>query len=163
MVDSRLTDEGESIRRRRECMNCRRRFTTYERLEDAPLWVIKRSGAKEPFDTAKLTRGIMAATKNSSVSDEQIDLFVQEIKDSLKSAGKEVNYSKIGIEVLEHLKEIDEVAYLRFASVYKNFRDRKDFEHEVGLLEKEDYHRNKKPDTGNQIDSKLSNNKPGND
>ncbi len=134
VVDSRVADEGESIRRRRECMNCHRRFTTYERLEDAPLWVIKRSGAKEPFDTAKLTRGIMAATKNSSVSDEQVDRIVQEIKGALKSAGKEVNYSQIGIEVLERLKETDEVAYLRFASVYKNFRDRKDFEHEVGLL-----------------------------
>ncbi|MHB8263801.1 MAG: transcriptional regulator NrdR [Acidimicrobiales bacterium] len=140
VVDSRLADDGESIRRRRECLSCRRRFTTYERLEDAPLWVIKRSGSREPFEAAKVAKGIRAATKNRPVSAEQIARLVQQVEESLKSSGKEVSYSQIGLAVLDRLRQLDEVAYLRFASVYKNFGNRSDFEREVGLLEKETLH-----------------------
>ena len=140
VVDSRLADDGESIRRRRECLNCRRRFTTYERLEDAPLWVIKRSGSREPFEAAKVARGIRAATKNRPVSAEQIGRLVQLVEESLKTSGKEVSFSQIGLAVLDRLRELDEVAYLRFASVYKNFANPSDFEREVGLLIKETRH-----------------------
>ncbi|MCL4433712.1 MAG: transcriptional regulator NrdR [Actinobacteria bacterium] len=139
-MDSRLADDGESIRRRRECLNCRRRFTTYERLEDAPLWVIKRSGSREPFEAAKVARGIRAATKNRPVSAEQIGRLVQLVEESLKTSGKEVSFSQIGLAVLDRLRELDEVAYLRFASVYKNFANPSDFEREVGLLIKETRH-----------------------
>ncbi len=136
VVDSRLAEDGVAIRRRRECLSCTRRFTTYERLEEVPLWVVKRAGEREPFDRAKLIAGVRAATKNRPVSPEQLEILAQEVEDSLRGAGAEVDSQQIGVAALERLRELDEVAYLRFASVYKGFEDLGDFQREVGLLTK---------------------------
>ncbi|HUY62930.1 MAG TPA: transcriptional regulator NrdR [Acidimicrobiales bacterium] len=136
VVDSRLAEDGVAIRRRRECLSCSRRFTTYERLEEAPLWVHKRGAQREPFDRAKLVAGVRAATKNRPVTEEQLDALAQGVEDALRGVGAEVTSQQIGVAVLERLREADEVAYLRFASVYKGFEDVGDFQREVGLLTK---------------------------
>jgi transcriptional repressor NrdR len=136
VVDSRLAEEGVVIRRRRECLSCGRRFTTYERLEEAPLWVAKRAGQKEPFDRAKLVSGVRAATKNRPVTEEQLEDLAQQVEEALRGEGAEVTSQQIGVAVLERLRALDDVAYLRFASVYKGFADIGDFQREVGLLTK---------------------------
>ncbi len=136
VVDSRLAEDGGAIRRRRECAACGRRFTTYERLEEAPLWVLKRGGQREPFDRAKVVAGVRAATKNRPVGEEALDALAQDVEDALRGLGAEVSSQQIGVAVLERLREVDEVAYLRFASVYKGFEDVGDFQREVGLLTK---------------------------
>jgi len=136
VVDSRLGEDGAAIRRRRECLSCGGRFTTYERLEGAPLWVLKRSGQREPFDRAKLVDGVRAATKNRPVTEDQLDALAQAVEDALRTHGAEVTSQQIGVAVLEGLREVDDVAYLRFASVYKGFEDVGDFQREVGLLTK---------------------------
>jgi transcriptional repressor NrdR len=136
VVDSRLAEDGAAIRRRRECLACGRRFTTYERLEEAPLWVLKRSGQREPFDRAKLVAGMRAATKNRPVKEEDLEELSQQVEESLRGEGAEVASQRIGLAVLEILREVDEVAYMRFASVYKGFEDVGDFQREVGLLTK---------------------------
>ncbi len=136
MVDSRLAEEGAAIRRRRECVTCGRRFTTYERLEEAPLMVVKRSGHREPFDRAKVVAGLRAAAKNRPVSAEQMDAVAGEVEESLRLEGPDLTSQQIGVAVLERLRGVDEVAYLRFASVYKGFSDVEDFEREVVLLTK---------------------------
>jgi transcriptional repressor NrdR len=136
VVDSRLAEDGAAIRRRRECTACGGRFTTYERLEEAPLWVLKRSGQREPFDRAKVVAGMRAATKNRPVSEDALDALAQDVEDALRGAGADVTSQQIGLAVLERLREVDEVAYLRFASVYKGFEDVGDFQREVGLLTK---------------------------
>jgi transcriptional repressor NrdR len=135
VVDSRLAEDGVAIRRRRECVSCGRRFTTYERLAETPLWVVKRALDREPFDRGKLVAGVRAATKNRPVSDEQLDELAQQVEDSLRGAA-EVSSQQIGVAVLERLRDLDDVAYLRFASVYKGFEDVGDFQREVGLLTK---------------------------
>ena len=136
VVDSRLADDGGAIRRRRECLACGRRYTTYERIEEAPLWVVKRGGEREPFDRSKVISGLRAATKNRPVTDEQLDTVAHQVEEALRGNGAEVPSQQIGVAVLERLRELDEVAYLRFASVYKGFEDIGDFEREVGLLTK---------------------------
>jgi transcriptional repressor NrdR len=136
VVDSRLAEEGVAIRRRRECLVCNRRFTTYERLEGAPLWVVKRSGEREPFDRSKLVEGMRSATKNRPVTAGQLEALAQQVEDALRGEGAEVSSQRVGLAVLERLREVDEVAYLRFASVYKGFADAGDFQREVGLLTK---------------------------
>ena len=136
VVDSRLAEDGAAIRRRRECLSCNRRYTTYERLEEAPLWVLKRGGAREPFDRAKLIAGVRAATKNRPVTEEQLEELAAQVEDALRGEGAELTSEQIGRAVLERLRDLDEVAYLRFASVYKGFEDVGDFEREVGLLTK---------------------------
>lgn len=136
VVDSRLADDGAAIRRRRECLACGRRFTTYERLEEAPLWVVKRAGEREPFDRSKLIAGVRAATKNRPVTPDQLEALAQQVEEALRGAGAEVTSQQIGLAVLERLRDLDEVAYLRFASVYKGFEDLGDFQREVGLLTK---------------------------
>jgi transcriptional repressor NrdR len=136
VVDSRLGEDGAAIRRRRECLSCGGRFTTYERLEEAPLWVLKRGGQREPFDRAKLVDGVRSATKNRPVTEEQLDALAQDVEDALRGFGAEVSSQQIGVAVLERLRDVDEVAYLRFASVYKGFEDVGDFQREVGLLTK---------------------------
>ncbi|MHB8682384.1 MAG: transcriptional regulator NrdR [Acidimicrobiales bacterium] len=136
VVDSRLAEDGVAIRRRRECLACGGRFTTYERLEQAPLWVLKRSGQREPFDRAKLVAGMRAATKNRPVGEEQLEALAQDVEDALRGLGVEVTSQQVGVAVLERLREVDDVAYLRFASVYKGFADVGDFQREVGLLTK---------------------------
>lgn len=124
VIDSRPTDEGERIRRRRECMNCAKRFTTYEIIESVPILVVKKDKSREAFDRDKLTRGMMRACEKRHVSMDTIENAVNEIEVSLQnSLDREVSSVKIGELVMEKLKEIDEVAYVRFASVYKHFKD----------------------------------------
>ncbi|HLI73881.1 MAG TPA: transcriptional regulator NrdR [Acidimicrobiales bacterium] len=136
VVDSRLAEDGVAIRRRRECLSCNRRFTTYERLEEAPLWVVKRGGQREPFERGKVVAGVRAATKNRPVSEEELEDIAQQVEEALRGEGAEVTSQQIGVTVLERLRQVDDVAYLRFASVYKGFEDVGDFQREVGLLTK---------------------------
>ena len=136
VVDSRLADEGGSIRRRRECLGCGRRFTTYERVEEAPLVVVKRSGHREPFDRSKLVAGVRAAGKNRPVGVEQMQMLAADVEESLRLEGPELSTQQIGLAVLDRLRQLDDVTYLRFASVYKGFSGVDDFEREVGLLSK---------------------------
>ena len=137
VVDSRGAEDGQAIRRRRECLNCGRRFTTYERLEEVPLVVVKRSGRREPFERAKVTEGVRAAAKNRPVSAEAMEELAAEVEEEVRLIGHEVTYQQVGLAVLDRLRALDEVAYLRFASVYKGFSGATDFEREAGLLMKE--------------------------
>ena len=134
VLDSRVIEEGKAIRRRRECLACSRRFSTFERVEEAPLVVIKRSGIREPYDRAKLYGGLASALKGRPFDDGDIEGFVVELEDRIRGASGEVQSSDIGIAVLELLKEVDKVAYLRFASVYKGFYQIDDFEREAAFL-----------------------------
>ncbi|TML90498.1 MAG: transcriptional repressor NrdR [Actinobacteria bacterium] len=134
VVDSRLADEGGAIRRRRECLACERRFTTYERVEEVSLLVVKRSGEREPFQRAKVVAGIRAATKNRPVSDEAIDAVAVAVEEAVRLLGPAPTSHQIGLATLERLRHLDDVAYLRFASVYKGFEEVGDFEREAGLL-----------------------------
>ena len=137
VVDSRLADDGGAIRRRRECLGCGRRFTTYERVERVDeVVVVKRSGHREPFDRAKVVAGVRAAAKNRPVSPEQMDAVAAEVEEHLRLLGPDVTTQQIGVAVLDRLRGIDDVTYLRFASVYKGFTGAGDFEREVGLLTK---------------------------
>ena len=136
VVDSRLADDGAAIRRRRECLSCGRRFTTYERPEEAPLVVLKRSGQREPFDRHKIVAGLRAAAKNRPITAEQLESVAAEVEESLRLEGPQLSSALIGVRVLERLRHVDEVAYVRFASVYKGFEGVGDFEREVGLLTK---------------------------
>ena len=136
VVDSRMAEGGSATRRRRECLACGRRFTTFERLEEAPLVVVKRGGHREPFDRAKVVAGLRAACKNRPVSDEQLEGVSIEVEETLRLDGPEVTSQQIGLAVLDRLRHVDEVSYVRFASVYKGFEDPSDFEREVGLLTK---------------------------
>ncbi|MCU1351038.1 MAG: transcriptional regulator NrdR [Acidimicrobiales bacterium] len=137
VVDSRSSDDGSAIRRRRECLTCGRRFTTFERLEEVPLVVVKRSGDREPFDREKIIAGVRAATKNRPVTEVQHDALAAAVEESLRLDGPEVRSEQVGKAVLEQLRELDQVAYVRFVSVYKEFDDPADFEREVGLLTKQ--------------------------
>jgi transcriptional repressor NrdR len=134
VVDSRTTDAGTAIRRRRECLTCQRRFTTFERLEELPLLVVKRSGGRVPFDRSKVVGGVLAATKGRPVTDEQVDELATAVEDQIRHGGPEVPSTEIGLAVLERLRALDGVAYVRFASVYKGFDDPADFTREIGLL-----------------------------
>jgi transcriptional repressor NrdR len=136
VVDSRLAEDGAAIRRRRECAGCGHRFTTFERVDEVPMMVIKRSGLRQPFDRGKLVDGLRAATKNRPVTEEQLDVLAQEVEDALREEGSEPTSEQVGLTVLERLRLVDEVAYLRFASVYKGFEGVDDFRREVGLLTK---------------------------
>jgi transcriptional repressor NrdR len=136
VVDSRATEDGAAIRRRRECLACSRRFTTFERLEEMPLIIIKRSGDRVAFDRDKIESGVRAAAKGRPVTDEQLACLAIEIEDQLRLVGGEVPSELVGVAVLERLRDLDKVAYLRFASVYKDFDDPADFQREVRLLTK---------------------------
>jgi transcriptional repressor NrdR len=135
VVDSRLADEASAIRRRRECIVCGRRYTTYERVEDVPLMVRKRSGEMEPFDRDKLRSGIERAA-SGRLDEATVITLVGALEEELRAIGAEVPTERVGLGVLEHLRSLDPVAYLRFASVYKGFEDLADFEREVGELQK---------------------------
>jgi transcriptional repressor NrdR len=137
VVDSRLADEGRAIRRRRECLACGRRFTTFERIEEIPLVVQKRGGGEDPFDRQKIAEGIRRAVKNRPVTDRQIDALAEEVEEAVRAnAGRRVPSADIGREVLDRLRALDDVAYLRFASVYKGFSELTDFERELLTLVK---------------------------
>lgn len=135
VVDSRLAEEGGAIRRRRECLGCGRRYTTFERIEGLPLVVRKRSGIAEPFDRAKLQAGIERAA-TGRIDDDIVVRMVDEIEEEVRDRGAEVASDQIGVAVLERLRALDAVAYLRFASVYKGFEGLEDFEREVVELQK---------------------------
>lgn len=134
VVDSRSSEDGSAIRRRRECLSCGQRFTTYERLEEVPLMVVKRSGDREMFDRVKVIAGVEAASKNRPVTAEVLASLANDVEEELRLSGPEVTSQEIGMAVLERLRAVDEVAYLRFASVYKGFSAAGDFEREAGLL-----------------------------
>ena len=136
VVDSRTAEEGAAIRRRRECLTCGRRFTTYERLEEVPFVVIKRSGQREPFERAKLIAGMQASAKNRPLPLAALEQIAAEIDESLRLEGPEVTSQQVGLAVLDALRGQDHVAYLRFASVYKGFTAADDFQREAGLLTK---------------------------
>jgi transcriptional repressor NrdR len=128
VLESRSAEAGQSIRRRRECLNCARRFTTYERIEFVPISVIKRDGDRQSFDRSKLLRGIMVACEKTGVPANNIDSLVDEIEAELQQRSlKEVTSSEIGDLVLQHLRTLSEVAYIRFASVYRKFQGFSDF------------------------------------
>ena len=136
-MDSRVAEDGHAIRRRRECERCGQRFTTFERMENAPLLVAKRSGSRQSFDREKLLSGIRKACKNRPVAPETLDRLVDDIVETIRLEGRTVvSSADLGRDVLERLRDIDEVAYLRFASVYKDFKELNDFERELGLLAK---------------------------
>jgi transcriptional repressor NrdR len=134
VVDSRPAEGGDAIRRRRQCLSCGRRFTSYERVEQAALIVVKRDGTREPWTRGKLVDGLRKALANRPVTSEQLDKVVSRIETRLRRKGPEVTSQQIGVEVLQNLQKLDQVAYLRFASVYKDFQEVGDFERELGLL-----------------------------
>lgn len=134
VVDSRSSGGGAAIRRRRECLRCGRRFTTFERAEGISLSVVKRGGSKEAFDRAKVAVGVMKAIKNRPVTEDQVEGLVDRVEEKLRRKAPLVTTQEVGLEVLALLRRLDDVAYLRFASVYKDFQELTDFERELGLL-----------------------------
>lgn len=135
VIDSRPTDEGERIRRRRECLKCGKRFTTYEMIESLPIIVIKKDGSRESFDRQKLLTGMLRACEKRPVSIETLDRAITDIETVIQnSLDREVSSDKIGELVMEKLKDIDEVAYVRFASVYRQFKDINTFMTELNKL-----------------------------
>lgn len=135
VIDSRELTGGESIRRRRECGFCNRRFTTYERVEAGSLVVVKKDGRRQDFDPAKLRQKLRVALTKRPVGEREIDTLLQRVEADLLALGTpEVPTSAIGETVLRHLKEIDKVAYIRFASVYREFEDLEDLRREVDVL-----------------------------
>ena len=135
VIDSRPTDEGERIRRRRECLECGKRFTTYEMIESLPIVVIKKDGSRETFDRQKLLTGMLRACEKRPVSIETLDRAISDIETVIQnSLDREVNSDKIGEFVMDKLKDIDEVACVRFASVYRQFKDINTFMDELNKL-----------------------------
>ena len=135
VVDSRSCREGMAIRRRRECINCIKRFTTYEYIENVPLSIIKSDGRREPFDRGKLLDKIQLACYKTTVSAEQIEQLVDRVETALGNFNeKEIPAKKIGEQVMQHLRDINEVAYVRFGSVYRQFKDKSDFVRELEQL-----------------------------
>lgn len=132
VVDSRVSKDGEATRRRRECINCERRFTTYERIEEVAQMVVKKDGRRENFDRWKLKAGIMKAIEKRAVSIEQVDALINDIERELFNGGEhEISTRLLGKAVMNRLKQLDEVAYVRFASVYRQFRDVSEFMSEL--------------------------------
>ena len=138
VIDSRPTDEGATIRRRRECLNCRKRFTTYEKVEHLPIIVIKKDGSREPYDRDKVRKGILRATEKRSVSADEIERMLDSIESHIyNSLEREVTSECIGELVMEKIRDIYEVAYVRFASVYRQFKDINTFMNELKKLLKD--------------------------
>ena len=147
VIDSRISAEGGSIRRRRECLKCQKRFTTYERLEEHPLMVIKKDGRREPFDRKKLLSGILKACEKRPVPMDRVEGMVDEVERIIqRNYEKEVSSTAIGEFVMKQLHDLDEVAYVRFASVYRQFKDINQFMKELSGLLKE----GQKPDEKNR-------------
>jgi len=140
--NTKVTDSRDtgvySIRRRRECLNCRRRFTTYEHIELSPIYVIKKDGKREPYDKQKIKKGVMKALEKRPISQEQIETVLENIEEKIRRAGQEeIQSNIIGEYIMNELKELDQVAYIRFASVYRSFADITFFEEEVKKLTKQ--------------------------
>ena len=135
VVDSRPSENNDAIRRRRECIGCGHRFTTYERREEVPLLVLKKDGSKEPFDRQKLMRGLLTATVKRDVPIEKLDSLIDNVEGELRDGGiSEFPSSEIGSLVLKRLIDVDKVAYVRFASVYRDFKDLDEFSEELRSL-----------------------------
>jgi transcriptional repressor NrdR len=146
VVDSRTIDDGLAIRRRRECSGCGRRFTT---AETSVLYVVKRSGATEPFSRSKVVSGVRKACQGRPVSEDDLALLAQQVEDALRATGSaEIPAMEVGLAILGPLRELDEVAYLRFASVYRSFDNLDDFEAEIALLRAEGEPTGKEPHAG---------------
>ena len=138
VLDSRPVEEGRSIRRRRECQECGRRFTTYERLEEVPLIVVKTDNRRELFDSTKMLKGLIKACDKRSVPVTVLEQMVNDIERDLRnSLEREISSKQIGELVMQHLRKVDQVAYVRFASVYRNFEDISTFVEEIRKLQKE--------------------------
>lgn len=136
VIDSRTTEDGTSIRRRRECLSCGRRFST---VETASLNVVKRSGITEPFNRHKIVLGLKKACQGRGVDDDAIELLVKKVEDSIRGTGQaEVKSEEVGLAILAPLRELDEIAYLRFASVYRGYSSLDDFEKEIDSLRRGD-------------------------
>ncbi len=133
VVDSREVEQGEAIRRRRECNACGQRFTTYERTTEAVLFVLKRSGQRVAFDRRKVAAGVQAACKNRPVEPDQIEELALGVEESMRELGPQVTSEQVGHAVLDRLRVLDDVAAVRFASVYKGFEEVGDFARELGL------------------------------
>lgn len=147
--DSRPTEDNTAIRRRRVCSSCGGRYTTFERVQLRELTVTKRSGRRMPFDREKLMRSVQIATRKRPVDPEQLERMVSGIVRQLESSGEsEIPAEQIGTLLMEGLKAIDEVAYVRFASVYKNFREAKDFENLIGEMHDEPFNTGKSDQSG---------------
>jgi len=139
VVNSRQNPRGDAIRRRRECLECGHRFTTFEMIEKTPIVVVKRDGKREAFDREKVIKGMLRACEKRPVAMDDIERLVQSVEKSLhNSMEKEVSSLKIGELVLKQIRRLDEVAYVRFASVYRQFRDISEFNQELEVLMKED-------------------------
>ena len=135
VLDSRPADEGSTIRRRRECMECKKRFTTYERIETIPMMVVKKDNSRQPFDRAKLISGIRRACEKRPVPADVIEKAADEIESALNATlNSEISTERIGELVMEKLKTIDQVAYVRFASVYRQFKDINTFMEELAKI-----------------------------
>lgn len=135
VVDSRMVEESNSIRRRRECLECKNRFTTYERIEYTPIMVIKKNGVRQQFDRAKIISGMLRSCEKRPVSTQKIEKAADEIEAELNNMMiKEIDSTKIGDMVIEKLKALDEIAYVRFASVYRQFKDINEFKKEINKL-----------------------------
>jgi transcriptional repressor NrdR len=138
VIDSRESKKGLSIRRRRECLSCHRRFTTYEKVEEIPYMVVKKDGTRQPFDAQKLLRGMMKACEKRPIQISQLEEIAEEIESLLQERpDKEIGVAEIGQLVMDRLKELDKVAYVRFASVYREFGDVAEFRRELEDLMKE--------------------------
>ena len=132
VVDSRESKEGEAIRRRRECLQCERRFTTYERIDEIPYMVVKKDGRREKFDRQKVLAGLLRACEKRPVSMGKLESIVNEVEALvIESADREVSTSEVGELLMDRLKRIDKVAYVRFASVYQDFKDIREFMNEL--------------------------------
>lgn len=135
VIDSRPTDEGATIRRRRECLSCHKRYTTYEKVESLPVMVVKKDGSRQPYEREKVRKGILRACEKRSVSVDQIESIVDDIESHISnSLEREVTTEFIGELVMERLRGLDEVAYVRFASVYRQFKDINTFMAELNKL-----------------------------
>jgi len=138
VIDSRESQNGLAIRRRRECLACAKRFTTYERIEEIPYMVVKKDGRRQSFDAQKLLRGLLKACEKRPVPVSALEEIVMEIESMLQDRPeKEIRAEEIGRYVMEHLKDLDKVAYVRFASVYREFKDVHEFKQELESLLKE--------------------------
>ena len=158
VIDSRPADDGERIRRRRECLNCKKRFTTHEVIESVPIIVVKRDKSREVFDRNKLTAGILRACEKRPVSLEQVDQIVDSIESTLQSSlDREVTSQSIGELTMEKLKSVDEVAYVRFASVYRSFKDINTFMEELTKRADSRMYENKRLMKGKRLDGRRLN------
>ncbi len=135
VIETRLSEDGTTIRRRRECPKCKKRFTTYERVEELPILVIKRDGRRERFDREKLRRSIVLPSDKTTVTSQQIEEIIEEVEKELKEKETtEIESKEIGNLVAKKLKKVDKIAYIRFAAVFKRFLDLEDFEKEIKNL-----------------------------